>query len=120
MPQRRQPPQPEAGSTSASAAPRPAFTLELLMKVHVQVNEQGALRNGRYAFGNRYTVLSELLQNARGAGASAVHVEYLEVIQPLRVIDDGCGTDNFQNLLSLHESGWDEQLANSEGAFGMG
>lgn len=24
------------------------------MKVHVQVNEQGALRNGRYAFSNRY------------------------------------------------------------------
>ncbi|WP_157264130.1 ATP-binding protein [Azohydromonas aeria] len=90
------------------------------MKVHVQVNEQGALRNGRYAFGNRYTVLSELLQNARRAGASAVHVEYLDVIQRLRVTDDGCGIDDFQKLLSLHESGWDEQLANSEGAFGMG
>jgi hypothetical protein len=90
------------------------------MKVQVHINEHGALRNGRHAFSNRYTVLSELLQNARRAGASAVHVEYLETIRRLRVSDDGCGIDDFQKLLSIHESGWDEQLARDEGAFGMG
>ena len=39
------------------------------MKVQVRVNERGALRNGRFAFTNKLTLVSELLQNARRAGA---------------------------------------------------
>jgi hypothetical protein len=33
------------------------------MQVRVQINEQGALRNQRYAFSDRYTLVSELMQN---------------------------------------------------------
>ena len=35
------------------------------MKVQVRVNERGALRNGRFAFTNKLTLVSELLENAR-------------------------------------------------------
>ena len=40
---------------------------ERFMKVQVRVNERGALRNGRFAFTNKLTLVSELLQNARRA-----------------------------------------------------
>lgn len=39
------------------------------MKIQVRINEEGALRNQRHAFSNRFTLVSELLQNARRAGA---------------------------------------------------
>ena len=44
------------------------------MKVQVRVNERGALRNGRFAFTNKLTLVSELLQNARRAGATQVTI----------------------------------------------
>ena len=34
------------------------------MKIQVRINEEGALRNQRHAFSNRFTLVSELLQNA--------------------------------------------------------
>ncbi|MBK7531636.1 hypothetical protein [Piscinibacter sp.] len=46
------------------------------MRVQVRVNERGALRNGRFAFTNKLTLVSELLQNARRAGATQVVVEH--------------------------------------------
>ena len=38
------------------------------MDIHVRINSEGALRNQRHAFTDRYTLISELLQNARRAG----------------------------------------------------
>ena len=34
------------------------------MKIQVRINEEGALRNQRHAFSSRYTLVTELLQNA--------------------------------------------------------
>ena len=69
------------------------------MKVKVQVNERGAIRNGRWAFTNRYTLVSELIQNARRAGATEITIEHDADAKRLVVTDNGSGIDDFQSLL---------------------
>ena len=59
------------------------------MKVQVRVNERGALRNGRFAFTNKLTLVSELLQNARRAGATQVTIVHDATARRLTVIEIG-------------------------------
>jgi hypothetical protein len=90
------------------------------MQIRVQVNEEGALRNQRFAFTDKFTLLSELLQNARRAGASRITIQYDEAPKVLRVIDDGHGIKDFQKLLTFNESGWNADVCNEELPFGIG
>ena len=90
------------------------------MKIQIRINEEGALRNQRHAFSNRFTLVSELLQNARRAGATGIEVAYDATTQVLRVYDNGRGVDDFQKLLSFHESGWDAATCAEERPFGIG
>lgn len=90
------------------------------MQVQVMVHEQGALRNGRFAFTDRYTLVTELLQNARRAGATEVSIAYEEAQATLTVCDNGCGIDDFQKLLTLHDTGWNQDIVDQENAFGVG
>ena len=90
------------------------------MQIQVRINEEGALRNQRYAFTDRFTLVSELLQNARRAGAKRIEIHYDATAQVLRVQDDGRGLDDFQKLLSFHESGWDAATSAEEHPFGVG
>jgi len=90
------------------------------MQIQVRINEEGALRNQRFAFTNRFTLVSELLQNARRAGATCIEIRYDAATQVLSVHDDGCGLEDFQKLLSFHESGWDAATAAEERPFGVG
>lgn len=90
------------------------------MKIHVHINEDGALRNQRYAFTDRFTLVSELLQNARRAGALHIVIDHQVDEQRLRVQDDGRGIEDFQKLLSFHESGWDDGTVTQEHPFGIG
>lgn len=90
------------------------------MQIQIRINEEGALRNQRYAFTDRFTLISELLQNARRAGAAQIEVDYDADTKVLTVQDDGRGVDNFQKLLSFHESGWDAATQAEEHPFGVG
>lgn len=90
------------------------------MQIQVRINEEGALRNQRHAFSNRFTLVSELLQNARRAGATLIEIHHDAAAQILRVQDDGCGLADFRKLLSLHESGWDAATCTEEQPFGVG
>ena len=90
------------------------------MHIQVHVNEEGALRNQRHAFTDRFTLISELLQNARRAGAPCIEVHYHSAVQILCVSDNGCGIEDFQKLLSFHESGWDADTCAQERPFGIG
>ena len=90
------------------------------MHVRLSINEQGALRNQRYAFTDRYTLVSELLQNARRAKAARVWIDYSPATRQLVVEDDGIGISDFQKLFTLNESGWDESTARDERPFGVG
>lgn len=90
------------------------------MQIQIRINEQGALRNQRFAFTDRFTLVTELLQNARRAGALHIVVDHLAEEQVLRVHDDGHGIEDFQKLLSFHESGWDDCTVAQEHPFGIG
>lgn len=90
------------------------------MQVQVRINEEGALRNQRYAFTDKFTLVSELMQNARRAGARRIEIAYDEASGILRVDDDGCGIADFQKLLTFNESGWDKDTCADERPFGIG
>ena len=90
------------------------------MQIQVRINEEGALRNQRYAFTDRFTLVTELLQNARRAGAKRIDITHDATSQWLRVADDGHGIDDFQKLLTFNESGWDDATSDQERPFGIG
>lgn len=88
--------------------------------VQVRINEEGTLRNQRFAFSDRFTLVTELLQNARRAGATLIEVSHDPVSRTLRVRDNGHGIDDFGKLLAFNESGWGEALRAEEHPFGAG
>ena len=94
--------------------------METIMQIQVRINEEGALRNQRYAFSDKFTLVSELLQNARRAGATRIEIDHDAAAQTLRIADDGGGIDDFQKLLTLNESGWDAATRDEEQPFGIG
>ncbi|CAM5612756.1 ATP-binding protein [Sphingobium scionense] len=67
-------------------------------------------------------VLLELFQNARRAGARAIHVAVynLPAGTALSIYDDGCGIDDPANLLTLGTSGWQQDIRDREDPAGMG
>jgi len=60
----------------------------------------------------------EILQNARRAGATEVRISNKEGF--VTIIDNGSGIDDFQKLLDLGGSGWDEKLEAGEDPAGVG
>jgi len=60
----------------------------------------------------------EILQNARRAGATEVRITNKDGM--ITVADNGSGIDDFQKLLDLGGSGWDEQLEAGEDPAGVG
>jgi hypothetical protein len=94
--------------------------MQIQTQIQVRVNEEGALRNQRYAFTDRLTLVTELLQNARRAGATRIDVDYDAMTQRLRITDNGRGIEDFQKLLVFNESGWDDATQQHEHPFGIG
>ncbi len=60
----------------------------------------------------------EILQNARRAGATEVLISNKD--GEITVADNGSGIDDFQKLLDLGGSGWDEKLEAGEDPAGVG
>jgi hypothetical protein len=88
--------------------------------IAVGVNPAKLLASLRYAFTDPYTVVKELMQNARRAKASFVAVDYDGKAHTLTVRDDGVGIADWQRLFTVGESGWDAATERDEHAFGMG
>jgi len=82
------------------------------------VNERRFLAHLRDMFTAKTTVLAEVMQNARRAGATAVHLDFND--GNLTVTDNGCGVANFRDLITVAESGWSEDVQASEQPFGIG
>lgn len=82
------------------------------------VNESRFIEHMRDLFSTSKVVLSELMQNARRAGASKVMFDFAG--GNLVVTDDGCGIDDFQKLIVVAESGWSEEVMACEQPFGIG
>src|SRR3546814_3151517 len=67
-------------------------------------------------------ILSELIQNARRAGASAVDLKVIEADEAafLAIVDDGAGIEDPSVILALGRSGWGDDIARREDPAGMG
>ncbi len=91
--------------------------------IHARVAPQMLSKVTRLFNGTAHDILTELLQNARRAGATKIDIiarlgrsgEAMIVVE-----DNGSGIDDPQKLLSLGESGWNEDLAAREDPAGMG
>lgn len=86
----------------------------------LSVNPKQLVNHLRFSFTQSTTVLGELMQNARRAGASFVCFEYAQDTQTLTVSDDGCGIACLNTLLTVAESGWEVEVIEREHPFGLG
>ena len=85
------------------------------------VLDEAALRQQlRHAFAADFTVVQELVQNARRAGASEIQIDYNADQRSLTITDDGCGIEDFRTLLTFAASGWNTEVAAAERPYGMG
>jgi hypothetical protein len=71
-------------------------------------------------FSKGTTVVGELMQNARRAGATKVIIETDRTSKQMVVIDDGCGVEDFQKMITIAESDWSDEILESEDPFGIG
>jgi Histidine kinase-, DNA gyrase B-, and HSP90-like ATPase len=85
--------------------------------IYPRTNQHRLIANLRHAF-NQSSMLGELLQNARRAQASQIHLTADET--SLTIDDDGTGIADLQTLIFIAESGWSEELQSRENAFGLG
>ncbi|AOH85563.1 hypothetical protein AWL63_18115 [Sphingomonas panacis] len=67
-------------------------------------------------------VLSEMLQNSRRAGATDVEIDLAQFDEKptLIISDNGWGIDDPANIVTLGQSGWNDDLARREDPAGMG
>jgi anti-sigma regulatory factor (Ser/Thr protein kinase) len=88
----------------------------------LQVNAANTVRNFSSVMTDKTKFLSELIQNARRAGAGRVDIVVRENDGDVELVieDNGHGISDFSKLFTLSESGWDAETVNNEFAFGMG
>lgn len=89
-------------------------------QVAMTINQTNLVKSLKLSFTNKTTVLGELMQNARRAGATSVNFEFAPETKTLRVMDNGCGIDSIETLLTVAESGWDADVIAQEHPFGIG
>ncbi|MFG1304696.1 ATP-binding protein [Xanthobacter autotrophicus] len=85
--------------------------------IRLKTNQHRLITNLKHAF-SPTSMLGELLQNARRAGATHIFIEADD--HTITVTDDGSGIADLQSLIHIAESGWDEEIKRRENAFGMG
>ncbi|MCB1659428.1 MAG: ATP-binding protein [Pseudomonadales bacterium] len=88
--------------------------------IKLAINQNRLIQNLRYAFTNTTTVVAELMQNARRAGANRIDITFDGESNTLTVLDDGLGVADFQSLFTLADSSWNTETKESEYPFGMG
>lgn len=86
--------------------------------VRAGISERSLFASLSNWFASSFSVLGELMQNARRASATGVH--FTLDGKDLIIQDDGVGIDNFQTLVQFAESGWKVETQIAENPFGMG
>ncbi len=89
-------------------------------EVRASTNEKKFFASMKHLFATSFTVLAELMQNARRAGATVIAFDFDPERKTLKITDDGCGISDFGKLLSFCDSGWDEKTLLQDNPFGMG
>lgn len=89
------------------------------VKVKINVlNQLRLLRNS--TFKDKLTFLDEIIQNAQRAKAKNVFIEYESYNDIMIIENDGQILKNPQVLFSMSDSGWDDDVKNTENPFGVG
>jgi len=83
-----------------------------------KVNPRLLTKADRLFIGSVDGRIVEILQNARRAGATEVRISNKDGL--ITVADNGSGIEDFQKLLDLGGSGWDEKLEAGEDPAGVG
>ena len=88
--------------------------------IQASVNEKKFFSSMKHSFASSFSIIPEMMQNSRRAGATKVEFTFNPDTKTLVVSDDGEGIDNFAVLLSLCDSGWDQSTMQADNPFGMG
>jgi len=88
--------------------------------VQMRVSQKRLVSHLKFSFSNQTTFLSELLQNGRRAKASRIVITQDVNVDELVIEDDGIGIEDFQKLIFIAESGWDQETIERESAYGLG
>jgi hypothetical protein len=90
--------------------------------VQMQVSQKRLVSHLKFSFSNQTTFLGELLQNGRRAKATRIVItqDPREGVEDITIEDDGIGIDDFQKLIFVAESGWDQETIERESAYGLG
>lgn len=91
--------------------------------IHAKIGQRILERADRLFRNDDQGTFVELLQNSRRAAAKRVDVRIQEVSPAQCVVeiqDDGTGITNFEQLLTLGDSGWNEEIHAKEDPAGMG
>jgi len=87
------------------------------LTVKPKVNQDRFLQTA-HAYFSTHSWLKELWQNAYRSGATRIECKLQD--QTLEIHDNGQGIDNWQNLLSFLDTGWDETIQKNQSPAGMG
>jgi len=88
--------------------------------VRAGVNERQFFKSLKHLFAGSFSMIGELMQNGRRAGATEILFDFDPAASTLVIADDGHGIKDFNALIQLAQSGWDEQTMLNEQPFGMG
>jgi len=90
--------------------------------IHSQVDPAAITKVTRLFNNTLGTMLAELVQNARRAGATSIDLDVAEAEDGkwLVIADDGAGIADPAVILALGRSGWDEEIAAREDPAGLG
>ena len=91
-----------------------------MQTIKSQVNPRLLSKADRLFTGSLSGRITEVLQNARRAGATRVEIINDETNNEVVVRDNGSGIDDFAALLDLGGSNWEESLEASEDPAGVG
>ena len=93
-------------------------TLQLPREIHASVHQDAVSRVPDFFNAGLSDILTELFQNSRRAGATAIHASTHDGL--LTIADDGAGIADPAVLLAFGDSQWDNPLTKSENPAGMG
>lgn len=86
----------------------------------ITVDTAALLQKLGYAFSTKTTLIAELMQNCRRAGADRIEIQFSGDSGELVISDNGEGIQSFSKLLRLASSGWNQTTQSEEHPYGMG
>lgn len=87
--------------------------------VSLSIDPSGFMNAMKSGFESHISIIKELAQNSRRAGATAINIEINHESNSLTIVDDGKGIDDFSKLIGAYKSNWGENL-NAESPYGIG